>query len=96
MTYKLPKGFRWVRQEPEYLSFEHIASEKRGAVSGLQIKVGGNIQGAVYYMCAKLLHELARDEVWLAAGRDRDEYGRRVAAGEANERFLELAEATKD
>jgi len=61
--YALPEGFVWTERTPEYLEFEHIASEKRGAVSHCIRKVvpDSGIQAEVNRACAKLLREIERD-----------------------------------
>lgn len=94
MDYKLPKGFRWTGRAPDYLEFEHVASEKRGAVSHCERAVlpDADIQGAVNYNCAKLLSELASDQIWAECDRNHDAYTKRKMRGDVHNRFLALIE----
>lgn len=78
MDYNLPDGFRWTGRAPEYLEFEHIASEKRGAVSHCERAVtpDAELQGCIDYACARLLREVRLDGLWELSGHDLTEFHR--------------------
>ena len=93
LSYTLPAGFRWITKSRDHLEFEHIASEKRGAVSHCERAVtpDGEIQGVISYNCAKLLREVAKDQIWAESGRNMDTFRQR--GGDVDQRFRELLNA---
>jgi hypothetical protein len=74
----------WRVRNCDNLVFEHVETEKRVAISGCLIMANSphaSVQNEITRAAHRLLIENAKDRLFMACGRDADEFRRRVREG---------------